>query len=158
MLTRNLLTALSAAMICSCSGNPGSQPTTVVDSTLDEPAANAISECFAYYSRKDTALLQLSISGNRIAGKLSYALFEKDRNNGTLAGTISGDTIMARYTFASEGTESVREVAFLKKGSDWIEGSGEVLDSSGVVIFSNRSKLRFDRGMKFEPAECPPAE
>ena len=32
-----------------------------------------------------------------------YQLKEKDRNDGTLQGTINGDTLIADYTFSSEG-------------------------------------------------------
>ncbi len=157
MTIRNAFAFLAAAFICSCSGKSGSENAAAEDTTSQESTtvASATLQCFVYQSRKDSASLNLEITGEKVSGKLSYALFEKDRNTGTFVGTITGDTILARYTFASEGSESVREVAFLKKGERWVEGFGEVKDSAGVMIFANRSKLDFQKGLDFKPAECP---
>ncbi|SEI43807.1 hypothetical protein SAMN05216327_101569 [Dyadobacter sp. SG02] len=159
MIIRHVLALLTGAFICSCSGKSGSENDTANDtvSTGQHTEVTATNQCFAHHARKDSAFLHLEIAGNSVSGKLSYALFEKDRNSGTIAGTITGDTIFARYTFASEGTKSIREVAFLKKETGWVEGFGEVTDSAGVMIFTDRSKLDFEKGLHFEPVECPAA-
>jgi len=160
MTIRNVLAAMTAALICSCSGKSGSENDTTSDTTAAEApiAATATNSCFAYAARKDSAFLHLKIDGDSVSGKLTYALFEKDANSGTIAGKTTGDTIFARYTFASEGTKSTREVAFLKKGNGWTEGFGEVKDSAGTMIFKDRSKLNFEKGLFFEPVECTAAQ
>ncbi|SDE99037.1 hypothetical protein SAMN04487996_108139 [Dyadobacter soli] len=160
MTIRNTLALFAAVFICSCSGKSGSEnnasdDTSSIKSTI---AIGPTNQCFAYQVRKDSAFLNLEIAGQRVSGKLSYAIFEKDRNEGKLSGTMSGDTIFAHYTFASEGTQSVREVVFLKTGQNWVEGFGDVKDSAGVMIFSDRSKLDFKKGLSFKPVECPSAE
>ncbi|MCF0073285.1 hypothetical protein LZD49_22595 [Dyadobacter sp. CY261] len=155
MTIRSAFALLVIASLLSCSGKSGPDDGQTADTATEDTAAKTGAvECFAYKMQKDSALLRLEIADNAVSGELSYALYEKDRNQGSIAGIIHSDTIFARYTFASEGSTSVREVAFLKSGSGWIEGFGDVVDSSGVLIFKDRSKLNFEKGMQFEPAEC----
>ena len=111
-------------------------------------------ECFAYQVKKDSAFLQFTVADEVVDGLLDYKWFEKDHNSGKITGKMNGDTLIANYTFMSEGVESVREVAFLKKGSDWVEGSGPVEEKQGVVSFKDRSKLSFAKGMVFKAVDC----
>ncbi|WP_439557805.1 lipocalin family protein [Dyadobacter sp.] len=113
-------------------------------------------ECFVYKSRKDSAFLHVNVADSIVTGELFYAFYEKDRNQGKIDGVMRGDTIYAKYTFVSEGTESTREVVFLKKGPQWIEGFGEVEDRDGSMVFKDRSKLKFRRGLAFKGIRCPP--
>lgn len=71
--------------------------------------------CYAYMGKKDTAFMHINIADSIVTGNLKYAIFEKDSNDGTLQGKLKNDTLLANYTFVSEGVESVREVVFLKK-------------------------------------------
>lgn len=116
-----------------------------------------IYECFVYQTKKDSAFMHVNVADSVVTGELVYALFQKDRNQGRIDGVMRGDTLLARYTFVSEGTESVREVVFLKKGTGWLEGFGEVKDSAGVMFFKDRSRLKFGRGPLFKGVKCPPA-
>jgi hypothetical protein len=65
-----------------------------------------------------------------------------------------GDTLIADYTFASEGTVSVREVAFLKKDHVLIEGFGDIEEKAGKSIFKNIATLRFDDKLALRETEC----
>jgi len=56
----------------------------------------------------DTIRLNLTQQGTDVSGPLAYLLTEKDSNTGTLSGQMRGDTLIADYTFQSEGEESVR--------------------------------------------------
>ena len=111
--------------------------------------------CFAYYAKKDTAFMHINITDNVVAGTLEYSIFEKDANDGKIKGVVKGDTLLAEYRFHSEGVESTREVVFLKKGEDWIEGFGDVEDKAGSIVFKDRSKLHFENGILFKQVECP---
>ncbi|WP_221390733.1 lipocalin family protein [Dyadobacter sp. NIV53] len=111
--------------------------------------------CYAYMGKKDTAFMHINIADSIVTGNLKYAIFEKDSNDGTLQGKLKNDTLLANYTFVSEGVESVREVVFLKKGDDWLEGFGEVEEKAGSVIFKDKTKLKFRNGMLFKMTECP---
>ncbi|KAA0989532.1 lipocalin family protein [Dyadobacter aurulentus] len=112
-------------------------------------------KCFVYRSAKDSAFLHIELAGQQVTGELFYAFHEKDRNRGTIAGKILGDTLLARYKFMSEGTESIREVAFLKNGPDWVEGFGNVKEQDGITVFKDRSKVSFEKGLAFKGIRCP---
>lgn len=123
-----------------------------------EPLAieETISEdCYQGVLKKDTISLSLNLKGNQISsGKLSYKFFEKDSNEGTLSGALKGDTLIADYTFMSEGTTSVRQVVFLKKGNAYIEGYGDIIDDNGKVRFKNTKQLNFDTKTILSKVEC----
>ena len=118
----------------------------------DKPA---VEECYKGILKEDTIAMTLVIKDNEITdGQLSYHLFEKDKNEGTLKGQVKGDTIFADYTFMSEGQQSVREVAFLKQGDAYIEGYGDVEEHNGKMIFKNAKKLKFDSKTILSKSEC----
>jgi len=110
--------------------------------------------CYAYISNKDTVSLSLVKAGTKIGGELDYNYFEKDKNTGTIAGLVKGDTIFADYTFRSEGATSVREVVFLKKGDQLIEGYADMKDEGGKSIFTNVKNLKFDDKMPLSVINC----
>ncbi|MCF2488356.1 hypothetical protein [Dyadobacter sp. CY347] len=124
--------------------------------STNETAAQPSSECYAYATGKDSAFLHVDVTSDSIVtGELEYTLFEKDKNQGKIEGKINGDTLLASYKFMSEGVESTREVVFLKKDGDWVEGFGPVEEKDGSVMFSDRSKLDFTKGLTFKNAGCP---
>ena len=65
-----------------------------------------------------------------------------------------GDTLFADYTFSSEGQSSVREIVMIKKGNDLIEGFGNVEENDGKTKFTDRSKLKFKKGLVFKKVNC----
>lgn len=117
--------------------------------------STAVAGCYAYINTgRDSVLLQLHVAGQTVTGDLAYKLYEKDANTGTIRGEMRGDTLFADYTFASEGSESVREVAFLKKGNRLAEGYGEVEERNGRMVFKNKEKLSFNGGIILESVPC----
>jgi hypothetical protein len=113
-------------------------------------------ECYRAIIKKDTVSMTLNIKGNKIrSGKLSYKFFEKDKNEGTIVGQLKGDTLIADYTFMSEGVSSVRQVAFLKKGNVYVEGYGDVIDDNkGKVTFKDTKQLKFDGKTVLSKVDC----
>jgi len=113
------------------------------------------SDCYVYIKNRDTASLKINIDGEELTGELDYKLFEKDSNKGKIAGEMKGDTIIAEYTFDSEGMRSVREVVFVKKDDgNLYEGTGEVMEKGGKMVFKDRSALKFNPTMVFTKADC----
>ncbi|RTY95267.1 hypothetical protein EKL32_07505 [Flavobacterium sp. GSN2] len=112
-----------------------------------------ISECYVGVLERDTISLTISINKNKVAGELSYKFFEKDSNSGIISGTMKGNTLIAEYTFQSEGQTSIRQVAFLKKGNTFIEGYGDVMDDNGKTKFRDTKQLHFD-GKPLSKVEC----
>jgi hypothetical protein len=113
-------------------------------------------ECYLGVLGKDTITMNLELRGSEItSGQLRYNFFEKDDNDGELTGLIVGDTLKAAYTFMSEGAATVREVVFLKKGKNYVEGYGEVIDDSqGNVSFKDIKKLKFDSKIVLVKTYC----
>lgn len=118
--------------------------------------APVLHECYQGVLGKDTITMNLELRGNEVtSGQLHYNFFEKDDSQGELTGLIVGDTLKAAYTFMSEGAATVREVAFIKKGKNYIEGYGEVIDDNqGNVSFKDTKKLKFDSKIVLAKTYC----
>lgn len=96
-------------------------------------------ECYTYLENKDTIYMALRIKDDSIVeGDLSYSLFEKDLNKGTIRGRISNDSLFASYQFSSEGKDSERAVFFLKSPEGFVEGFTETEESNGKTSFRNK--------------------
>lgn len=122
--------------------------------TAPDTAVTTNKTCYAYINNKDTVSLSLVKAGNSLTGMLDYNLYEKDKNTGTIAGLIKGDTIIADYTFNAEGTSSVREVAFIKKGDQLVEGYGDMKEKDGKTVFTDAKSLKFGGVITLTPIEC----
>ena len=132
---------------------PQIEPSAPKEAELAEPAGD---QCYA--SRLNGNIVALSFNVNshqEVNGKLSYNLTGKDKNEGTLIGNMKGDTLIADYTFMSEGVSSVREVVFLQKDGTLIEGYGDVVDANDKVSFKDKTKLKFDAKNTLTKVDCP---
>ena len=146
---RSLLAASSLFLLTACHEQ--------ATQTTQEPTAAAPTgpQCYAYRTDTDTVRLTLQTTQPTVTGQLTYRYFEKDRNQGTIKGTMHGDTLLADYTFQSEGTTSVREVAFLRRDTGFIEGYGPVTELQGKTIFKLPRTLHFDAKYTLLPVACP---
>lgn len=138
-----MLIAFSVIILASCSNSSGqNDKTKETVNKVNEPAA-----CYEYSKDSNKVIMHITITDNIVTGDLMYAYFEKDKNTGTIKGEMKGDTLFADYSFMSEGITSVRELAFLKKGNEWVEGYGEAEEQAGKVVFKNKAALAFDSNM-----------
>jgi hypothetical protein len=138
----------------SCKNEKAQEKIPVVDKevVIEETVSE---ECYLGILKKDTFSMSLNIIGNQVSsGKLSYKFFEKDKNEGTLIGEMKGDTLLADYTFMSEGISSVRQIAFLKKGDTYTEGYGDIEETNGKAIFKNTQQLKFDGKTVLTKVDC----
>jgi hypothetical protein len=123
--------------------------------TTESKVASATKQtCYTYTKDRDTATLMLITSGRVVTGELIYKLFEKDSNHGTIKGEMRGDTLVADYIFNSEGKQSTRQVAFLKKDGKLAEGYGDILEKDGKMIFNNVATLKFGDAIEFTEVNC----
>lgn len=156
----NLFLVCSFLLLISC--NPSTTSTTGTtenDSTAPVATAPAIKIssplCFEQKNAGDTFTLKLAISDTSgVEGILHYGFKEKDSNEGTIAGVMYGDTLIADYHFTSEGKTSVREVAFLVNDSIAIEGYGDMEDKGGKLVFKNSHALTFSNGVLMRKIPC----
>jgi hypothetical protein len=132
---------IALALLSSC----GSQP----DKTEKIPM-----QCYQYASQGDTVALKLVHVGDTYTGSLVYLFKEKDRNIGIINATMRGDVLVADYTFNSEGTKSVRQVAFKQEGNTSVEGYGESVDENGVMKFKDITTLNFGSSIVLREIPC----
>ncbi|MDO7887285.1 hypothetical protein [Hymenobacter cheonanensis] len=149
VIFRSLLFAASLALLAACH-----EQTTQASQEPTAPTATG-PQCYAYRTETDTVRLTLQTTQPTVTGQLAYRYFEKDRNQGTIRGTMHGDTLLADYTFQSEGKTSVREVAFLRRDIGFVEGYGPVAEIQGKTIFKLPRTLHFDAKYTLLPVPCP---
>ena len=67
---------------------------------------------------------------------------------------MNSDTLIADYTFMSEGIESIKQVAFLFEGTKVMPGYGNMVENNGEIVFQNPSSLSFDRAFVLVEGDC----
>ncbi len=143
------LLIIAIGIFTACQNNQSTQKEE--DTTI---ALTTQQSCYTYINNKDKASLVIMISGYVVTGELNYQLFEKDSNQGAIKGEMRGDTLVADYIFNSEGKQSTRQVAFLKKDGKLIEGFGNAIEKDGKMVFKDLSKLTFNSGIEFVKTDC----
>lgn len=144
------LFAIPLIFLASC--NNSEKQSNKITSTADKK--NGIVMCYTYSKDSSNVMMRITKNGNLITGDLVYDYFEKDKNTGTLKGQMQGDTLFAEYSFMSEGMSSVREVAFLKKENELIEGFGNMEEKAGKMVFKNKSALKFEKNITLKKSDC----
>lgn len=110
--------------------------------------------CYSQIAGRDTANLQIENKSNSVTGSLSYNIFQKDRNDGTLQAEVSGDVLTGWYLFKSEGIISVRQVAWKIKDNELWQGRGEMTQKNDTMFFSMPDKLEYDSTRPFKKVAC----
>lgn len=144
----------AALLMASCNGPKKDSPIDVAFSPEDELNEVINTECFQYLGEKDTVQLTAHIDGTKVTGTLDYALFEKDKNSGTIEGEIRDNMIIAEYTFLSEGVTSKRQVVFKNTEEGWKEGYGEMKAVDGIPVQVNIDSLDYSHQMALTPVPC----
>lgn len=151
-----LLACLALSVVASCKN----KETKEVDSVPQEPVTVAPPQpvpaleegCYTYDANGNHIVLEITKMNGSVLGNLDYALKEKDANKGTFSGVLKDSVLLGSYTFMSEGTESTREVAFLVKEGQLIEGFG-ALDETGTA-FQDPMSLSFSSSMPLIKTDC----
>ena len=147
------LILISISMICLEFCKPAPKAEVIVTEVEQKEPEPPLGECYIVISGNDSILMQVVIEKNSVVGQLHYRYAEKDKSGGTFFGDMRGDTLIADYKFISEGMESEREVAFLKRGEEFIEGYGEAVDQDTRTVFKDISLLKFE-GMPMRKTDC----
>lgn len=149
---------VSMALACNNSGKESTETQSTATTTNKPSGENvplsASMECFMGNSGRDTVSLSVNRDGDKVKGQLSYRFYEKDKSHGPIDGWIKGDTLIADYTFTSEGTESVRQVIFLKNGDTFTEGYADQTEKDGRMIFKNLDNVKFGNAFVLKKVEC----
>lgn len=163
-----IIAATLLLFLFACTNNAPTTSTTNLDSagksnTLHTTGDNTVvtgaqpvmlNGCYQMTSNKDTAYLQLTVQDTTVTGKLTYLFYQKDHNQGTISGILRNNNIYAAYTYSSEGTTSVREVAFQIQDTVLVEGFGPVYQKGKEVLFRDKAKLQFAKERPFVKVAC----
>jgi hypothetical protein len=153
-----LIVASAVFFACNDKSKQTSTEISTSDSAIPEPGMKVQipdMSCYNYVSGKDTIKLKLEKFPNVVTGMLDYLFSEKDKSKGTIDGVMRGDTLVADYTFMSEGRSSVRQVVFIVKDSTVTEGYGPQEEKDGKMVFKNINTIDFSKGSKLERIQCP---
>ena len=148
MELKNIILAGCICLMASCND----QPTKTVSTTPVTKVGSI--NCYQYINKKDTVTLKTIVADELITGSLVYNFYEKDKNSGTIRGSMKGDLLIADYSFMSEGVNSVRQVAFKKSEGAFIEGYGEPQESNGRTTFKNIDSLNFNNSVLLSKVDC----
>jgi hypothetical protein len=110
--------------------------------------------CYAQIAQRDTALLQFESKDSTINGTLSYNIYQKDRNDGTVQADVNGNIVSGWYIFKSEGVVSVREVSWKINGQELWPAMGELVQRKDTTRFAQPDKLQYDSLRPFKKVEC----
>lgn len=108
--------------------------------------------CYEYHRNGNDIYFKIIEVNDTVRGDLNIAYAEKDANKGTFMGKLNGNKLIGTYTFNSEGLESSREVAFLVKEHQLIEGYGE-MDETGTK-FKDINAIEFNSNMPLIKTDC----
>lgn len=112
------------------------------------------SGCYSQIVQRDTSFFQLENKDSIISGSLTYNVYQKDRNDGTLQAELSGDVLTGWYLFRSEGIISVRQVSWKVRGDELWPGMGEVIQKNDTMLFAQPDKLQYDSTRPFKKIPC----
>ena len=149
-----LLTCIAILFSCN-NNNTQTNSNQAQDTNQTKPVSGLTGEyCYSYIKDKDSVMLRIVVADSNVTGKLSYSFYEKDNNDGVINGKLKSDTLLADYTFMSEGKQSVRQVAFLLTDSSAKEGYGEQQEQNGKMIFVRPHRLSFNNSFILFKASC----
>jgi hypothetical protein len=145
-------------LLASCNDEAKTSTTQNDSDSADAPgvvfADTVPAGCYSQVMARDTASLQITNKGNAVSGSLSYNIYEKDRNDGTIQADQTGDVIRGWYLFKSEGVISVREVAWKVNGEELWPATGEVVQRNDTTLFAQPGSLNFDSAHPFKKIPC----
>jgi hypothetical protein len=157
MIQKNLMIAITLLLAGSCNNQSNSSEETR-DTTLSQDtvvtATRVPSGCYAQIAKRDTSLLQFEQKDSSITGTLTYKIYEKDRNDGTIQAEIHGSFITGWYIFKSEGVVSVRQVAWQINGVELWPGEGEMMQRNDTAVFAKPDQLKYDASRPFKKVDC----
>ncbi|WP_343558772.1 hypothetical protein [Sphingobacterium sp.] len=144
------LSLLLFTVACQQSGKKQGDQVQLKQDTVTTMAAVADNGTYQYLKNGDTILLTIAVDGDKVHGDLSYNWKEKDRNVGHIDGVLKDSVLLADYTFASEGQQSVRQVAFKFSKNKAVEGFGNMEEKGGKMSFVAPDKLSYDEKFVLE--------
>lgn len=106
------------------------------------PVSASIEGCYVARINNDVYTLNIqSQEKDTVSGTLEFKNFDKDSSKGTFVGTYQKEILSGKYSFSSEGMDSIMHVIFKKTGDTFVRGYGE-LNEKGTD-FKNPEEIAF---------------
>ncbi len=158
MINSNILSTLLLIFMGACTNPKTSTDETSkvnsVDSSANTAPAASLENCYRSKTGNSIVEMTLTEKDGLVQGTLNYLPEAKDKNTGAIIGRMTGDTLLADYTFMSEGVESLRQVIFLKTAQGYKEGYGPVKDQNGKMVFEDPATVDFSQSTELLKVEC----
>lgn len=150
-----ILILYSILALCSCQQKKGNDTAAKSKETIATVKTGSISPgCYQMIIARDTALMNITVEGNKVSGTLDYNRFQKDDNKGTFAGTIDSSRVITWYNFQSEGMASIRQIIFKIEGNTMVEGYGDLELKSDTVFYKYPHAINYEEGHHYEKISC----
>ncbi len=146
---------LSFAVFFSCKNNEEKVGETMIEERVKEEAVMTPTlekGCYIYNANGTMVNLEITKTDNPVEGNLTYAFAEKDKNTGTFSGNMNEGKLIGTYTFQSEGVESKRQIAYMLKDNQLVEGFGE-LNEDGTM-FKDANSVNYSSTMPLTKTDC----
>lgn len=143
-------------LIFACNNQAKDSSTSGSDTTDEIKVMIPAQTCYLGSIGRDSVFLKTELFPNVVTGTLEYKNYEKDSSSGVIDGIMKGDTLVADYTFTSEGVPSVAQVVFLLQGDTALEGYGEKEEKDGKMVFKDPGKISFDQSVILNKTACYP--
>jgi hypothetical protein len=128
------------------------------EKTVDEQMDPNYTACYRAIFEKDTAYLTIDTSKKQMLGFLKMIYGEQKKvYDGTVKGTIKGDTLMGHFDFKENKVNKWfrNPVAFLRKNGSLTMGVGQTVMKWGSPFFDEKVPIDYEKGrFIFELGEC----
>ncbi len=108
--------------------------------------------CYEYNSNGNLIKMEITEVNTNVMADLKIAYAEKDASQGKFVGNLTGDKLIGTYTFNAEGKQSTRELAFMIKDNQLIEGFGD-LNEEGTK-FKDVKTIQYTSTMPLTMVDC----
>lgn len=161
LMKKTFLTTIILSLTISCNKNStentvtveNSDSLTIIPESNDPIESSTLQTCYLEVVSKDSVFLTLEDNLGTITGKMKYKNFEKDSSFGDIIGSQNGDTLKLVYNFEAEGTQSEREIYFLKKDGNLLEGLGDQTTDGNKSTYKNPVQIKFE-GHALKQVDC----
>lgn len=150
-----MLLIFIAFVFFNCKNKEEKPDETIIEAPIEEEipmVPTLVKGCYLYNENGSMVNLEITKSENPVEGNLTYAFAEKDKNAGTFKGEFNDGKLLGTYTFQSEGVDSQRQVAFMLKDNQLIEGYGE-LNEDGTM-FNDVNAIHYSSTMPLSKTDC----
>lgn len=155
IMKKLVLLTFAFVTVVSCKNNTKTENQSVTEkNTGRETSQKSTLEigCYDYKSDGNIITMEITEVNENVKGDLNISYSEKDANQGEFVGTLNGDKLIGTYTFNSEGIKSSREIAFLVKDNQLIEGFGDLNDDG--TKFKDVNTIKYTSTMPLTKVDC----